>query len=260
MMSDQHMSNISQKRLSAYTFFRKREGRSHFTKLIPIAAVLCVVLIAGFLVILVNAFHQTSKAVPQATIWSLQPNQTLIRSDKGIFSIKYISITSAELRFFYAFKSSYKDAPQVNATSYLISAPNNIAHLKVNIESLGQLGDYNVGVIHVDWLNRAVQVIDLSITSQEGSPLIGHITPLKQLQEEPHREALTHGGITIPQNELPEVQWATPVMMEQVAFFKNTVPHQPGPTHIFVKLDDPSKVEIISQAEYLKIAGMENYF
>ena len=60
---------------------------------------------------------------------------------------------------------------------------------------------------------------------------------------------------------LPEVDFYGPVMREQVAYFRGPTPKQQGVSrsYVFLRMDDPVVVSVITQAQYISIAGAENF-
>jgi hypothetical protein len=240
--------------------FLRRRSRSSWLSLV---AILCAVLLTGSLLVTFTYLHQSSigpTSIPPSLAWERYQGQFLAHNAEGIFSIKYIDITSQEFRFFYAVSSSNHRPPRVSVVSYLASNPGTSTRLVTTVQSLGQLGAFNVGVVHAHVLNRVGQIIALQITPsvESASTPTWRLAPLKQLLN----NAFANWGFPIEQAELPEVFWYGPVMKEQVGFFKSTGANQPGSRtlHIFLRLDDPVAVKIITQAEYLSIAGQQNFF
>jgi hypothetical protein len=50
-------------------------------------------------------------------------------------------------------------------------------------------------------------------------------------------------------------------MREQVAYFRGPTPKQQGVSrsYVFLRMDDPVVVSVITQAQYISIAGAENF-
>lgn len=69
---------------------------------------------------------------------------------------------------------------------------------------------------------------------------------------------MLHGG---RDRGLPEVDFYGPVMREQVAYFRGPAPKQQGVSrpYVFLRMDDPVVVSVITQAQYISIAGSENF-
>jgi hypothetical protein len=254
-MEQKQTVKVQQDRLRTKAFYRKRTWTLGF------AIFAAVSFIALLIISLTGTFNMTPRgnAVPAPQVWTLQQGQTLVQNAGGTFALKYIEITSQEFRLFYALNSSYQGTLHVEAISYLASAPKTITHLLATVQLLGQLSTFKIGVIHMPLLNQAKQIISLQITLLTKNTPSWHIAPLKQLINEPHNGS--RYSFSTDLKELPNITLYGPVMQEQVAFFKDTSLKEPtsSPSRIFLRLDDPTKVAIITQAEYLTIAGKQNF-
>lgn len=261
-MRQQPIAEIPQNHLSAKNTLRRWNWR---TSLPAIAAVLCVALLAGSLLLALTYFHQPSSgpaSQPPALNWERYQGQFLAQNTEGTFSIKYMDITNREFRFFYAFRSHHGGIPNVEVVSYPASNPGAVTKLVTTVQSLGYLDGFNVGVVHARGLNRVGQIIALQITPLGKNTPTLRLAPLKQLLNYSFDSTRIYEGFPIEQTGLPGIFWYGPVKMEQVAFFKNTVSNPPGghATYIFVRLDDSIVVKVITQEEYLAIAGQQNFF
>jgi hypothetical protein len=87
-----------------------------------------------------------------------------------------------------------------------------------------------------------------------------NLVPLKQVRDEQHEDT---GRYEIPSDpgQLPEVEFYGSVVQQQVAYFTDVVPGQPASKtpHVFMRIDDPTAVALITQAEHLSIAGAVNF-
>ncbi|MEO8970835.1 MAG: zf-HC2 domain-containing protein [Ktedonobacteraceae bacterium] len=261
-MRQQPIAEIPRNHLPAKNTLRRRNWR---TFLPVIAAVLCVVLLAGSLLPVLTNFRQPSSgsgSQPSSLNWERYQGQFFAQNTEGTFSIKYMDITNQEFHFFYAFRSPHEGVPGVEVVSYPASNPRALTKLVTTVQSLGYLGGFNVGVVHARGLNRVGQIIALQITPPGKNTPTLRLAPLKQLLNYPFDSSRTYWGFPVEQTGLPEVFWYGPVMMENVAFFKSGNAKQPGGhvTYIFVRLDDPIVVKVITQKEYLAIAGQQNFF
>ena len=254
-MEQKQAIKVQQDSLRTKAFYRKRTWSLGF------AIFAAVSFIALLIMSLAGTFNMTPRgnAVPAPQVWTLQQGQTLVQNAGGTFALKYIEITPQEFRLFYALNSPYQGTLHVEAVSYLTSAPKTITHLAATVQPLGQLSAFKIGVIHMPRLNQVKQIISLQTTLLTRNTPNWHIAPLKQLIDEPHNGS--HYSFTIDSKELPNITFYEPVMQEQVAFFKDTSSGVPtsSPSRIFLRLDDPTKVAIITQAEYLTIAGKQNF-
>jgi len=254
-MEQKQTVKAQQDHLRTKAFYRKRTWTLGF------GIFAAVSFIALLIVSLTGAFNMTPRgnAVPAPQVWTLQQGQTLVQNTGGTFALKYIEITPQEFRLFYALNSPYQGTLHVEAVSYLVSAPKTITHLAATVQPLGQLSTFKIGVIHMPRLNQAKQIVSLQITLLTRNTPSWHIAPLKQLINEPHNGS--RYSFSINPKELPNITLYGPIMQEQVAFFKDTSLGKPtsSPSRIFLRLDDPTIVAIITQAEYLTIAGKQNF-
>lgn len=118
---------------------------------------LLIGIVIGFLLIelvllnLSTTTPQPSVTGRLASTWE-GTEQNSAQNSLGTFEIKAISVTSKEMLFFYAITN-----PQNSPFNVLIhSSPRDddskLESLDVlKIESLGQLGEYSIGVIHSSW-------------------------------------------------------------------------------------------------------------
>jgi len=224
---------------------------------IGIAAVLCACLLVVFMLALHNTQQPPrvsgSSGAPQ--YWDVRDEQMTIKNNDITFAIKNINATQQEFQFFYAMRSSQTLHIQVTSTV------NNTGEISLQTQDqpLGKLGVYTIGVLHIHRSNRLNQVLTIQVTTPD-HPTHWNIQPLKQLfvDSQPNlREDFAVG-----QNNFPEITWYGPVMMQQVAFFKDTSNKNAGPDapHIFLRLGTPNVVSTISKSEYLSIAEQQNYF
>lgn len=201
----------------------------------------------------------THPSVLAPQIWQLQSNQTFMKGLAGTFSVKWIDITSKEFLFFYVFSSSHQGNLQVTASTSLESRPETALKLTTEVQILGQLGTYTVGVVHVSRSSHSGQIITLHITPPGEKIPLWHIMPLKQLEEEP-QEATSQYGLYCGASGLPELRWYGPVKEQQVAYFENSISSQgsSSKSYIFLQISGPATVSTISETEYLSIAGANN--
>jgi hypothetical protein len=203
---------------------------------------------------------------PPPFAWELQTEHVVFQHAEGSFCLKYIAIRPKDMGLFYAFSSSLAKYPYTLATSSFenTSELQEPLPLTARVESLGSLGEYDIGIVHVAWIDRPGQVIRLQIFSSQDGLLLGELTPLRQLQYPVYQGGGKLGGIGLAQTACPEILFQGPVKREQVAFFMRTLQQQPasGMTHLFLQIPrgyGEAAVSLISQADYLAIAGIENF-
>ncbi len=229
-----------------------------------------LLVLAGLLALVLYSIHsfQSTRACacPAPLVWDFQRNQAFVQRSQDEFSLKNVTITSQEFHFFYAYTFSHPGFPSVTTTSHLegssaIPLQLETRILETRIQPLGVLGNVNIGVIHARLINRPHQIIELHITPPGESTRLWKLAPLKQMIDEPHPGGSTYGFEDLSHIGIPTIAFYGPVMMEQVAYFNLVQPvHATSqPAHIFLRMDHPLLVSLITQEQYLAIAGPENY-
>lgn len=259
-MEHRRTVEAQQNYLSNKAFFRERAWSR---KIAIFAAVLCVMLLTGIIATIVHFLPNSGgeASQPAPIVWQVQHGQTFAQSSGNKFALKYIEVTGQEFRFFYAFTASHPGPLQVEAISYLNPNPQNTIHLVTIVQPLGSLGAFSVGVIRVSRVTRVGQIIALQITLPAEKFPTWELSPLRQLIKEPNAARSLY-GLSIDQNELPAVTWYGPVTAQQVAFFKDTTAGRSAShaSHVFLNLANAHMILIITQAQYLAIAGPSNFF
>lgn len=194
-------------------------------------------------------------------IWEGQPNQGIAIGPAGTFALKFIEFTPKQFRFYYVFKTSHQAPLQVTASSAIpanTSMP--VIPLATTVQTLGRISEYTIGVIHVQHLNRAGQIIMLAITPALAGAATWRLEPFKQLIMEPHSQT-ARGGIGVMPVGLPEAQWSGEYQEQLVSYVKVVIPGQPvaDRTYVFLRSDDPVVVKVITKAQYIAIAGPANF-
>lgn len=232
------------------------------TRLISLSVLLLLVGSLAFLIYSAKNFQLSRVcACPPPTIWSFQRNQAFIQHSQDIFSLKNVTITTQEFHFFYAYTFSHPGLPSVTITSHIEGSSAHPLQLETKLQPLGVLGNANIGVLHAQLVNRTRQIIELHITPPGTHAPLWTLAPLQQLQEEPHPGDAIYGFEDLSRIGIPTIEFYGPVMMKQVAYFRLVKPAQSisRPTHIFLRMDHPRIVSLITQEQYLAIAGSENY-
>ncbi|HLZ58916.1 MAG TPA: zf-HC2 domain-containing protein [Ktedonosporobacter sp.] len=216
--------------------------------------------------ILVTTFWNSTQSsnnggMPPPIIWQVQSEQTFARSSEGIFSVERIALTSKEFHFFYVFKSSIQKDPKVDTLSLCPTCNRGPLRLTTTVQPLGQIGSFMVGVIHASFSNTVGQSISLQITLPEKKTVAWKLDILKQLGLQGPIQPDGPGFFNTEQNNVAPVTFVGPVRRQLVAYFGSTTPldGQTGASHVFLRLDDPITISVISQQDYLAIAGPENY-
>jgi len=232
------------------------------TRWITLSALLFLAGLLAYVLYSINSFRSSRVcACPAPQVWSFQRNQAFIQHSQDEFSLKNVTITSQEFHFFYAYTFSHPGFPSITTTSKLEGSSAVPLQLETRVQPLGVLGNVNIGVIHAQLINISHQIIELHITPPGESTLLWKLALLKQLIDEPHSGNSTYGFEDLSHIGIPTIAFYGPVMMEQVAYFRLVEPAQSTnqPAHIFLRMDHPLLVSLITQEQYLAIAGPENY-
>jgi hypothetical protein len=196
------------------------------------------------------------------------PGQGFASGPAGAIAVKFIEFTPLQFRVYYVFKLSSQAASQtspvtlrVTASSSLSASPSTpVVPLTSAIQTLGQIGDYTIGVMHIKHLNRAGQVITLAITPALPGAATWHLSPIHQLIYQTHADTATGAAGGYP-DALSEAQWYGPVQAQLVSYVKVVIPGQPiaDRTYVFVRSDDWVNVQAITKAQYIALAGTGNF-
>ena len=248
--------------LSAYSPASLARKRARFIYLSIAAAVFCVLLFAGLIIVIRNASTSGNRQISVAppVVWTTQ-QPMLVQNSSGVFALKEIEITNTkEFRFYYAFKSSHQGTIHVTAVSSLSTGQQPVP-LSTTILSLGTIDDYSIGVIRVQYLDRVGQTIVLSITSLEEGSARWQVAPLKQLVAEPHPEGGGYYGFPIDQHLFPAIIWSGPrsglvgpSQHSMVSLFMNAA----GTRYIFLQVDYSGKIAVITKEQCIQLFGKQN--
>ncbi len=202
---------------------------------------------------------------PAPEVWIVpQPNQTFASGTAGVFALRGIEINPKQYRFYYVFKEQQPHTTlRLAASDYLATDPSQVTPLATTNQVVGQIGSYVIGVAHIARSNRAGQVIMLQVTpvSHRGSVYsTWRLVTFKQLTLEPQDDT-TWGGVNPANNALPEAIWSGEIESQKVSYFKVNIPGQPVAkrTYVFLRSDDPVVVKVITKAQFIAIAGANNF-
>lgn len=217
-----------------------------------------------------------SRPAPQ--LWQIQGGGFSMEAhtSEGEFKVKQILFSPASIRFFYSMKlnlssngnSQALPVPGVTATSTVPACYGKILPsipLTVQVQSLGKLGDFEIGVIHItDWKNRPGQLISLKVqpptvvnTNNNKNP-VWDLPALQQLN--PISPATTGGMFLSDTAGSPNVAFNGPSGLNfdrQAGFIwlDDVTRTVYSPPLIFIEIDQADKVTLVSQQEYVDIAG-----
>ncbi len=192
---------------------------------------------------------------PPPRVW--QKQQAFLASATLSVCVKHINITPEEFRFFFAARFSGTDSGtwQISVTAVAKSS----LQLGATIQYLGSLHEWKIGVIHVERTNNPGQIIKLQFSRPDYDDSLLQLVPLRQLVWQPH-QTTSWAEISIGHNEMPDIYWYGPVMVEHVGYFAPQPTEQVSENSeaIFIRFDHPTQVLTISQAEYFAIVGPSN--
>ena len=223
-------------------------------------ALICLILLVGFLITLPPTSRNKPISVPSPVRWVMQREPMLVRNNAGVFALKEIEITKGkEFRFYYVFQSSHQGTIHVTAISSLNAAQAHPVTLSTTVLPLGTIDNFRIGVIRVQFLDRVDQTITLNITSSEERNVKWQLTPLKQLLADPPPQEAFY-RFSIDQSLLPEVVWSGPYSgsrslppYSMIGFFKNKA----STRYIFLLIDYSGKIEVISREKCIQLVGKQ---
>jgi len=201
---------------------------------------------------------------PGPQFFEIQPTQLFVTGAAGAFAVEMTDITPEQFRFYYVFHAAQPTSLRVMASAEAATDPSAPIQLATTDQTLGQIGAYTVGVVHVTRGQNVAQTITLEITPSTASGtsigVIWHLAPLKQLIPT-QQHTWVSGGATTNPNALPDAQWSPQVMSQQVSYVKIIMPGELAASraYVFLRSDDPVTVTVITKAEYLAIAGSANF-
>ncbi len=205
---------------------------------------------------------------PPPVYWQADLTQTFASGPAGAFALKWMEVTLRQFRFYYVFKPANPlSGLQVTANSSLPSQSSATTSLAATNQTLGQIRAYTVGVIHVARRSQAGQLITLQISPIAASGVTDttwRLAPLRQIMDEPSPSKARFNLATDASghsNGLPEAIWSGVDGVQQVSYLKVVMPGQPVSqrSYIFVRSDDPVTVNVITESEYLAVAGPANF-
>jgi hypothetical protein len=166
----------------------------------------------------------------------------------------------------YLFLSTQRNGLQATASASHLADMTAASGLATTVQLLGQIRDYSVGVIHVEWANNTSQFIGLQLTAVSPAEVrVGtwQLAPLQQLFSDPLYGRASGGeDYPIVASGLPEADWVPVVEgVQVVSYVKVMLSGQSvaDRSYVFVRSDDPATVTTISKAEYLSLAGPANF-
>jgi hypothetical protein len=252
---------------------------------VVVLGVLCFPAISQLIFMSIQSSRVQSTAV--TSIWS--PSQTqmpVIRQGQNVFAVEHVAlIDNRDFDFIYAFRSSHSEVrPQVNVISKLSSQPTSSITIKSTVQKLGILGDFEIGEIQAHIQDHVGQTIVVQGTfPDQTTPW--HLTicsqsfPLRPADPS-SADGPYSGGSIAYQNALPEITVNIPTLTKENSNLTSNVygyTHQVGlisltssssqklstlAAPMYMRLDylwknAMVKATLISQAEYLRLAGPE---
>ena len=224
------------------------------------ACLLLVGIVAFVVFATTNSRSSTTCACPAQGVWMYQYNQASLQHAHDEFSLKEIEISSQEFHFFYAYTFSHPGLPSVTTTSNLEGNSALPLQLETRVQPLGVLGNVNIGVIHARLVNRVNQSIELHISPPGDSTQHWKLAQLKQVINEPHPGESTYRFWDLHPLGIPTIAFYVPITTGQVAYFRLVQPaHSTShPVYLFLRMDHPTLVSLITKEQFLAIAGPGN--
>ena len=228
------------------------------------ACLLLVGIVAVVVVATTNSRYLTTCVPPPGGAWTYQYNQASLEHAHDEFALKVIDITSQEFHFFYAYTFSHPGFPSITTTSNLEGHSALPLQVETRVQPLGVLGTVNVGVIHARLLNRVKQTIELHISPPGEGTQHWTLVPLKQVINEPCPGESTYRFWDLHPLGIPTIAFYGPFYgpstNEQVAYFHLVQPaHSTSrPVYLFLRMDQPTLVSLISKEQFLAVAGPGN--
>ncbi len=227
------------------------------------AIILCIAVLIGACAPFTTQ-PQVCPCGPAPEVFAVQLGQSSASGAVGTFELRMVDITPQQFRFYYVFKSSHSSSIRVTASAEASANASPPQPLTVTVQVLGQLGAYQVGVIHVTRGQNVAQTISLAITPSNpvggNGATVWRLSPVKQLIPQPHAHSARTGVGWDPVLS-PEAQWSAEVAPQLVSYVKIIIPGQPAAdrSYVFLRSDDAVVVTVITKAQYLAFAGAVNF-
>lgn len=264
---------------------RKPNSKRHLQWLLGItAAVLCIAIVGGIwnTIMIKSSAKSNPKPSMQPFVaqWNFPADIPAVQHGQDVFALKYVAcLNNQECSLIYAFRSSqHEKLPQVHVLSVLAARPGSTMTIGSRIQSLGALGEFEIGVISTRVSNRVGQSIQLQgLFPGQKTPW----TVLVMNQVHPLRlggSDISYGegsGMNGP-DDLPNMQVDdgydlnvnknAPDNRLTTLLALTLQPAQKTPataTHLYLRLDastnDPQNpslvVAVISQTDYIRLEG-----
>jgi len=192
-----------------------------------------------------NALNQ---GVPPQAGWQAQPDQATAQNSAGLFKVTAALITPKELLLFYTLQSSLADGPQAIAILPEASEASPASNqTRVNqIQLLGKLGKFDIGVIHLAWINQPGQSITLKAKPVQAANSIWQVSPLKQLRADLDRTS----------TEFLSIQTGTSEILVEIGTlggennYATLSVSSPNAQSLFLQVDLQMVVSKITEAEF----------
>jgi hypothetical protein len=126
---------------------------------------------------------------PQA-IWQAQSGKASSQNAAGLFGVKAILVTPKEMLLFYAAQGGNALVGSAGFSSPGGASPTLEPLGPGSIQPLGQVGGFDVGVVHVPWADRPGQELTLQLTPSASPGSEWRVVPLKQASGDPARHSV----------------------------------------------------------------------
>lgn len=196
-------------------------------------------------------------ALPPPDVWKVQSEQLAVEDEQGLFAIKEMDFSSERFRFFYVFHSSQFNEPEVQVVAQ--RDKDTVIDIETVTQSLGILGEYNVGVITTEHLDYNGQELTLQIKLPGSDEPTWELEGIQQvIAEEEYGPVL--GGAYFASVEPSDVMYQSktiydPDQPQTLGYFALITPSGQPAQYLFLDIEANGEVKVISRGEYEADAG-----
>lgn len=176
---------------------------------------------------------------PPIPIWLTQSDKSSIRGVNSIFSIKAALVSPQEILFFYVMQSPLGDMPTyagVQSTDF------------TKADTLGKIGEFNIGVISVPWSDQPGQELTLQV-ALPGESKSALIAPLKQIGPSSKKPGVDFLPISSEPSTV-KLELGSLGGESNYAILKLSLSDQSGISPVFFRVDRKATVFQITEAEF----------
>ncbi len=222
-----------------------------------------LVLILGFGLQILNSKMQQENNYPignrPPVTWSYESAHSSVQNSSGMLGVKGVLVTSRNAIFFYAAQgSNQKPLTAVSATSYSVDSEiqKSDQTISTQVQQLGVIDSYNVGVIKTALFNKPGQTLALHVKLADNDQSSLELSPLKQIGKfDPERFGFEFSKISSSPSAVESVLGKINGQRGEVFVKMNLTDGSSAP--LFIKIHDQDEVSMISDAEYVGAVGVQ---